>query len=86
MKIEARVKFCDKLAKELGIGTVCVDVDADYVTNSETEVKDWVANELEDITGKSLIRTCDFEVTNMEDILSDIAFDEFERKTQYSNM
>lgn len=86
MKIEARVKFCDKLAKELGIATVCVSVDADYVTNSETEVKDWVANELEDITGKSLIRTCDFEVTNMEDILSDIAFDEFEHKTQYANM
>lgn len=86
MKIEARVKFNDRLAKELGIDTARVDVDTDHVTNSETEVKDWVANELEDMTGKSLIRTCDFEVVNMEDILSDIAFDEFEHKTQYSNM
>lgn len=69
MEIEARVKFSDRLAKELGIDTARVDVDTDHVANSETEVKDWVANELEDMTGKSLIRTCDFEVVNMKDIL-----------------
>ena len=72
MKIEARVKFCDRLAKELGIDTARVDIDTDHVTNSETEVKDWAANELEDMTGKSLIRTCDFEVVNMKDILDGI--------------
>lgn len=75
MKIEARVKFSDTLAKELGIDTVRVAVDTDYVTNSETEVKEWVATELEEMTGKSLIRTCDFEVTNMEDILSELECD-----------
>jgi len=85
MKIEARVKFSDKFAKELSIDTARVDVDADYVTPYESDIREYVANELAEIFGCSF-GDDEFEITNLEDLIEDIKFDEVERKTQYANM
>jgi len=85
MKIEARVKFSDKFAKELSIDTARVDVDTDYVTPYESDIRDYVANELAEIFGCSF-GDDEFEIMNLEDIIEDLKFDEFERKTQYANM
>ena len=61
-------------------GYVKVPVDIDYVESNEQAVRDWIANELEERYPNKEINYS-FEVENMQDILEDLKFDEFESKT-----
>ena len=61
-------------------GYVKVPIDIDYVESNEQAVRDWIVHELEEkYIGKEI--NYSFEVENMQDILDDLKFDEFERKT-----
>lgn len=79
MKIDAKVEFSKEIAEQLDRDFVRVPVDIDYVESDEQDIKSWVANELESMFGRSFMQE-DFEVKNMEDIIEDIKFDEFEDK------
>lgn len=80
MKIDARINFSDQMAKKLERSSIRVPVDMDYVSADSAEVIEWVRNELEEMFGHSF-NDEDFEVANMDEILEDIKFDEFEDKT-----
>ena len=62
MKLIARVKVNEQVVE--------VNVDEDYVVASEDDVKSYVANELYDIFGKTIV---DFTVLNIDDIIADLA-------------
>jgi uncharacterized membrane protein len=80
MKIDAKVEFSDEVALQLERSFVRVPVDMDYVEGNEQDIRSWIANELEDMFGRSFMQE-DFEVKNMEDIIEEINFDDFEDKT-----
>lgn len=71
MKLEAKVHL-----NEDNID-VTVLVDNDYVTNDEDEIKTYIQDELYTMYGKTIT---DFEVSNMSELLEDIAYDEFQNK------
>ena len=79
MKIDAKVEFSDEVASQLERSFVRVPVDMDYVEGNEQDITSWIANELEDMFGRSFMQE-DFEVKNMEDIIEEINFDDFEDK------
>ena len=81
MKIDADIELSDVKAEVCGMTHVKVPVDADYVDSNEESVNEWVANELEEMFDGSFCPNVDFTVTNMEDIIEDIAFDDFKDKT-----
>ena len=70
MKIDAEVVFNAEVANELACRFDVVPVDLDYVEASESEIYDYVANELEDRFGRIFGRD-EFEITNINDILMD---------------
>jgi len=80
MKIDAKVVFDDAVANEVGHNRTSVAVDMDYVEANEDAVKEWVANELEAMFGRSFAND-QFTITNIDDIVESINFDEFEDKT-----
>ena len=80
MKIDAEIELSDAKAEDYGQTYVKVPVDMDYVESNEESVNEWIANELEEMFGGSFCAGSDFTVTNMEAIIEDIAFDEFEDK------
>lgn len=81
MKIDARVQFINiDAAKSVGKTYTKIPVDMDYVSADSAEVIEWVRNELEEMFGHSF-NDEDFEIVNMDEILEDIKFDEFEDKT-----
>ena len=81
MKLDAKIEFSDAKAKELGQLFAQVTVDMDYVPSDAEAVKDWVLHELQSqfITG---FMFDDFTVTNMDEILEELAYDEFKQKTE----
>lgn len=62
MKLIARVKVNEQVVE--------VNVDEDYVAASEDNVKQYIAYELYDIFGKTIV---DFTVLNIDDIIADLA-------------
>ena len=81
MKIDADIELSDAKSEVCGMTHVKVSVDADYVESNEESVNEWVANELEEKFIGSFCPNVDFPVTNMKDIIEDIAFDDFKDKT-----
>ena len=82
MKIDANVSF----HKPEGNAYSCVvSVDADYVEDNSDSILEYVSNELYEMFGHSFDYV-DFEVTNMQALIEELAFDEFSDKTQYANM
>ena len=79
MKIDAKIEFCDSVAKELGKSFTTVSVDADYVTGNESDIYEWVTNELNDQFGRTFSDE-DFIITNLDEIIEEINFDEFNDK------
>ena len=79
MKIDAKVRFNDTLANELDRDTVSVPVDIDYVEGNRESVVEWVRQELEEMFGRSFCDE-DFEILNIDEIVEDITFDEFQSK------
>lgn len=80
MKIDAEVELSGPKEKDVGESFVKVPVDIDYVEGDADSVKEWVRNALEEKYG-SVFSDEDFTITNLDDIVEDIAFDEFEQKT-----
>jgi len=80
MKIDAEVELGDSKAEDLGESFVKVPVDVDYVEGNAESVKEWVRTELEEKYDE-IFYDEDFTITNLDSIVEDIAFDEFERKT-----
>ena len=62
MKLIARVKVNEQVVE--------VNVDEDYVAASEDGVKQYIAYELYDIFGKTIV---EFTVLNIDDIIADLA-------------
>lgn len=85
MKIEADVVFNVPVADYVAGSHIKVNVDADYVEADAVDVANWVQNELYDMFGRSF-GDDEFEITNLEDVVEDLKFDEFKDKTQYSDM
>ena len=82
MKLEANVSFHKP---EGGVYGCDVNIDKDYVEDNADSILEYVSNELYEMFGHSFDYD-DFEVTNMQALIEELAFDEFERKTQYANM
>ena len=80
MKIDAKVELHGQKEEDVGESFVKVPVDADYVEGDTESVKEWVRNELEEKYGGAFCDE-DFTITNLDSIVEDIAFDEFEQKT-----
>lgn len=80
MKIDAEVELNDSKEEDYGESFVKVPVDADYVEGNAESVKEWVRNALEEKYGGAFCDE-DFTITNLDSIVEDIAFDEFEQKT-----
>lgn len=79
MKIDAKVEFSPAKEKELNRSWFRIPVDIDYVEDNESSVNEWVANELEEAFGRKFMLD-DFTVTNMDEVLEEIKFDEFDKK------
>lgn len=82
MKLEANVLF---IKPENNVYSCVVNVDKDYVEDNADSILEYVSNEMYEMFGHSFGYD-DFEVTNMQELIEKLAFDEFERKTQYANM
>jgi len=80
MKIDAEIELSDSKEEDYGESFVKVPVDADYVEGNADSVKEWVRNALEEKYGGAFCDE-DFTITNLDNIVEDIAFDEFEQKT-----
>ena len=80
MKIDAEVELSDSKEKDIGESSVKVPVDLDYGEGNADSVKEWVRNALEEKYG-DVFSDEDFTITNLDDIVEDIAFDEFKQKT-----
>ncbi len=79
MKIDAKIEFSPSTAAKLGRDQAIVPVDIDYVEDNEDAVNEWVLIELENMFGQSF-KYDDFRVTNIDEVIEDIKFDEFESK------
>ena len=79
MKIDAKIEFSPSTAAKLGRDQAIVPVDIDYVEGNEDAVNEWVLIELESMFGQSF-KYDDFRVNNMDEVIEDIKFDEFESK------
>jgi hypothetical protein len=82
MKIEAHVSFYHPEGNIYGCD---VNIDKDYVEDNTASILEYVSNELYEMFGHPFDYD-EFEVTNMQELIEELAFDEFERKTQYTNM
>lgn len=80
MKIDAEVEFRNSKEKELGKSCVKIPVDIDYVEGDADSVKAWVRNELEEKYG-GVFSNEDFTIANLDGIVEDIAFDQFNQRT-----
>ena len=80
MKIDAKIELADHMAETPEESFVKVQVDADYVESDPEDVKDWCRRELETKLGRPVADE-DFEVSNMDEVVEELKFDEFEQKT-----
>ena len=84
MKIDAKVWFNSEMTELLGRCFATVTVDMDYVEANSESIEDWVKNEID----KKFNCNCDthgpvpFVISNMDDLIEDIKFDEFKEKTE----
>ena len=79
MKIQAIVEFPRPVGDcEVG-DSIHIDVDTDYVESNADSVNEWVRQELESMFMRPFWDE-DFNITNLTDILEEIAFEEFNDK------
>lgn len=90
MKIDAKIRWIID-DKDLGIvsgSEETVAVDADYVNSDFKEIVDWIQDELEKKYKTPLYFSSsendeyDFVILNMNDLLDDLAMEEFNDKTE----
>lgn len=80
MKIDAEVELSNSKEKDIGESFIKVPVDIDYVEGNADSVKEWVRNALEE-KYSGVFSDKDFTIVNLDNIVEDIVFDEFEQKT-----
>ena len=80
MKIDAFVSIKGNLHDNIATDFCKVSVDMDYVEDNEDSVNEWVKQELENSFHVPVMDE-DFEVTNMAEVIEEISFDEFSKKT-----
>ena len=80
MKIDAFVAIKGNLHDNTATDFCKVSVDMDYVEDNESSVNEWVKQELENSFHVPVMDE-DFEVTNMAEVIEEISFDEFSKKT-----
>ena len=80
MKIDANIEFSEIIAKEIGEFSCKIPVDIDYVDDDYESINDWVRNELEYKWNRPFFDD-DFTITNMDELVENIKFDEFQDKT-----
>lgn len=80
MKIDANVEFGEIISKEIGEFSCKIPVDMDYVDDDYENIKDYVRNELEYKWHRPFLDR-DFIITNMDELVENIKFDEFQNKT-----
>ena len=78
MNIE--IELSDSKAEDYGQSFVKIPFDADDIEGSHAAVADYVSDALEGMFGGSFTED-DFTVLNMDAVLEEIAFSEFEDKT-----
>lgn len=77
MKIKAKVEFSDRIAGILGQSTMNVDMDMDYVESNADDINEWVSNELGSKYEGVFVAGEDFKVTNMDELIEELSYDEF---------
>ena len=89
MKIDAKIKWLiDEPELNITVDKIeTVLVDADYCESDVENITQYIENELAEKYGTSFyVGQDDFVITNMDELIEDIAFDEFEDKTEYANV
>ena len=79
MKIDAKIEFNDNVAKEFGYMTT-VAIDTDYTESNTESINESVEHELYEKFGVS-INPFDYEITNMNELIAELAYEEFLDKT-----
>ena len=77
MKIDAEVELSGSKEEDYGESFVKIPVDVNRVEGNAESVKEGVRNALEEKYGGAFCDE-DFTITNLDSIVEDIAFDEFE--------
>ena len=71
MKLEANVKLNVSIDGYTEGSIIAINVDADYVSAYEDEIREWIANELAKKFGHSF-GDDEFEILNLEDLMDDL--------------
>lgn len=79
MKIDADVEFSEVMSKEIGEFSCKMPIDIDYVADDVEDITETVRERLEDKWHRPFLDR-DFIITNMDELLEELKFDEFERK------
>ncbi len=84
MKIEAYIDIIEANTDDV-LDTATINIDEDYVEDNEAAVNEWIENsddwyEIES-NWERAGKLVQFNVTNMQDIIECLKFDEFQRKT-----
>ena len=80
MKLEAKVETKTPIDETIATSvnkhnnTIKVNVDADYVTACEDDIREYVANELAEMFGRSF-GDDEFEITNLNELMEDLSCD-----------
>jgi hypothetical protein len=80
MKLDAYITFSDTTADKINHDEITIAIDSDYVSADKDDINEWVINELEtQFNIKFMIN--DFTITNIDDIIEEINYEEFMAKT-----
>ena len=89
MKIDAKIKWLiDEPDMNISVDKIDrVTVDADYCEANAGAITEWVENELAETYGTGFyVGQDDFVIMNMDELIEELAFEEFEDKTDYANV
>jgi hypothetical protein len=88
MKIDARINLHFKPQNML-FENVCIPIDADYVEANDNDILNWILNsdELYDFCKEHSmpIRDCTIELLNRDELIEELAYDEFAVATNVDN-
>lgn len=80
MKLDAHITFSDTIVDKINCDEITIAIDSDYVSADKDDINEWVINELE-TQFKIKFMVNDFTITNINDIVEEINYEEFIAKT-----
>lgn len=80
MKLDAHITFSDTTADKINCDEMTIAIDSDYVNADKDDINEWVINELE-TQFKIKFMVNYFTITNIDDIVEEINYEEFIAKT-----